>query len=180
MSVGLRLVERVLEDEADVLAAQLAHLVGRQLEQVDALEEDLAATRSCRADPGRAASDRQRRDALAAARLAHEPERLAVAELEADVVDGVDDAIRREEVRRQVADLEQVLCLGALCLALANLRRELVRESYIDGVCLLDGSSDRSEVQAIASLELRIESVAQAVAEEREADQRQGDHDARQ
>ena len=48
--------ERVLEDEADVLAAQPAHLLGDELEQVDALEQDLARRRSCPADPAPGAS----------------------------------------------------------------------------------------------------------------------------
>ena len=38
--------------------------------------------------------DRQRGHALAAAGLADQPERLAVADVEADVVDGLDDAVR--------------------------------------------------------------------------------------
>ena len=58
-----------------------------QLEQVDALEQDLAAGDA----PGRLrheAHDRQRRDALAAARLADDAERAARFEREAHAVDG--------------------------------------------------------------------------------------------
>ena len=82
--------QRVLEDEADLLAAQVAHVVLVHLEDVDPVEDDLAGddpSGRVRDEPG----DRQRRHALAAARLANEPERLAVAELEADVVDRLDD-----------------------------------------------------------------------------------------
>ena len=85
--------QRVLEDEPDLLAPQLAHVLGAELQEVDPVEQDRA-----RDDPaGRIRDeprDRQRRDALAAAGFADQPERLAVADVEADIVDRLDDAVR--------------------------------------------------------------------------------------
>ena len=104
--------QRVLEDEPDLLAAQLAHVLGAELQQVDAVEQDRAGD-DLAGRVGHEPGDRQRRDALAAAGLADQPERLAVADVEADVVDRLDDAVRREEVGRQAPDLEQVLGLAA-------------------------------------------------------------------
>ena len=67
--------------------------------------------------------ERQCGDRLAAAGFTHQAQSLAIAELEADVVNSVYDAVRREEMRRQVANLEQVLRLGALNFALGGLCR---------------------------------------------------------
>ena len=53
------------------------------------------------------AHDRQRRHALAAARLADDAQRLAGHDREADAVDGPDGAVHDVEVGPQVADLEQ-------------------------------------------------------------------------
>ena len=82
----------------------------RELEDVDPIEQDLAGH-----DPaGRVRDeprDRQRRHALAATGFADEPEGLPVVDVEGDVVDGLDDAVRREEVRRQAAHLEELVGL---------------------------------------------------------------------
>ena len=90
---GVQAGERVLEDEPDLLAAQLAHVVVADLEHVDPVEQDLAGD-----DPpgriGHEAGDRQRGHALAAAGLADEAQGLAVAHVEAHVVDGLDDRRR--------------------------------------------------------------------------------------
>ena len=55
------------------------------------------------------AEDREVRDALARAGLADDAERLAAAEREREAGDGVDDAVRRREVDREVADVEEQL-----------------------------------------------------------------------
>ena len=58
---------------------------------------------------GQEAHDRQRGDALAAARLADDPERLVRRELEGDPVDRVDPAGRRRELDPQVLDGQEPL-----------------------------------------------------------------------
>ena len=65
------------------------------------IEPDDDPARRVRDEP----RDRQRRHALAAAGFADQAERLAVADVEAHVIDGLDDPVRREEVRRQAAYL---------------------------------------------------------------------------
>ena len=174
--------ERVLEDEPDLLAAQLAHVLVAELEEVDPVEHDRAGddlARRIRDEAG----DRQRRDALAAARFADQPERLAVADVEAHVVDRLDDAVGREEVGRQAADLEQVVGLAARparwrpprCAPDGRPRTTARRWSARQR---RDTSSE--PVNLLLSLELRVERVAQAVAEEGEADQRERDAGCRE
>jgi hypothetical protein len=51
---------------------------------------------------------RERRHALAGTGLADDSEHLALADVEGDVLDGVDLALLREETRRQVPDPEEV------------------------------------------------------------------------
>jgi hypothetical protein len=87
----------VLEDEPDLLAAQTAHRLLGEFEHVDPVEHDFAAHDLPRRI-GDESRDRQGRHALTAARLADETEGLAVVEIEGHVVDGLDDAVRREEV----------------------------------------------------------------------------------
>ena len=60
---------------------------------------------------GHKAGDREGRDALSTAGFADEAECLSVADIEADIVDGLDDPVRREEMGRQAPDLEQVVGL---------------------------------------------------------------------
>src|SRR6185369_7201447 len=59
------------------------------------------------------AHDRQRRDALAGARLTDDAERLALVDVQIDTIDGADDALVREEVGFQPLDLEQSFRHGA-------------------------------------------------------------------
>ena len=90
---------------ADAVAADPAHLVVRELEQVLAVEEDLAGV-----DPaglGDEAHDRQAGHALAAARLADEAHDLAAVDVEVDAVDRPDDAVAGVERGPQALDLEQ-------------------------------------------------------------------------
>src|SRR5207244_11078595 len=56
---------------------------------------------------GDEAHQRQRRHALAAARFAHDRQRLAGGNLEVDVIDRLDDALPRVEPRAEVLDLEK-------------------------------------------------------------------------
>ena len=53
------------------------------------------------------AHDREAGDALAGAGLADDAERLALLDLEADAVDGLDDAVVGAEMRAEVVDLEE-------------------------------------------------------------------------
>ena len=96
---------RILEDHRDLVAAHLAQLRRRQLEQVAALEDRLARRDRLRSrvQP----EDRQAGDALAAARLADDRERLALLDREGDAVDRADDAVVGTKLRLQVADVEE-------------------------------------------------------------------------
>jgi hypothetical protein len=98
--------QRVLEDHGDLLAADLAQLVGVQLEQVPALEQDLPGDPAA---PGQA-HDGQVGDALAGARLADDAEGLAGVEREVDPVDRLDDTVVGVEMDPEVPDLEQLPC----------------------------------------------------------------------
>ena len=96
---------RVLEDHRDLVAADLAQLVGVDLQQIPVLEDRLALGHGV---PLRVqAHDRHAGDALAAARLAHDRERLALLDAERDAVHRVDDAVIRAEVRLQILDVKQ-------------------------------------------------------------------------
>jgi len=94
---------RVLEDHRDVVAADPADLVVVHLQDVLTVEHDRALH-----DPARWHRDepheREGGDGLAAAGLAHEPQRLAGRELEGHAVHRAHDAVAREELRVQVPD----------------------------------------------------------------------------
>ena len=109
---------RVLEDHRHVPAADLPQLLLGQLDQVAALEDRLAAPHAARRLRDEA-EQRHRADALPRARLAHDPKRLAGIDVVRDPVDGLDDAVVRDEVDRQVANREDGL---ARRLALGVLR----------------------------------------------------------
>src|SRR5207253_11251417 len=96
----------------DLFAADLPHLGRGELEKVLAAVVDRALDDTAGGRRNQA-HDRQRRDALAGARLANNPERLALVDVEIDPVDGADDALVREEVRFQPLDLEQSFGHGA-------------------------------------------------------------------
>ena len=97
--------ERVLEDHRDVPAPDLPELGRVQLEQVAALEEDLAGHVGVGAVEE--AHDREARDALARSRLADDAERLAAADAEREVRDGLDDPVPRAEADGEVPDVEE-------------------------------------------------------------------------
>src|SRR5215218_7125172 len=96
---------RVLEDHRDLVAADLAQLARSRGEQVLALPQGLAARHgvALRVE----AHDRQARHALAAARLADDPEGLTLLDRERDTLDGSDDAVVRAEGRAEVPDVEE-------------------------------------------------------------------------
>ena len=98
---------RVLEDHRDLAAADRAQLLVVQREQVAAAEHRRAARDATvpREDPEQG----ERGDALAAARLADDPERLAGSDVERDPVDGVDEPPLGAELDVQVVDDEKRL-----------------------------------------------------------------------
>jgi hypothetical protein len=102
---GIERRHRLLEDHRDPVAADRAHLVEADREQVLARVLDRAA-----GDPARRARDephdRERGHRLAAAGLADDAERAARGDLERHAVDGADHAAIGGELRHQVADLE--------------------------------------------------------------------------
>src|SRR5262249_55486293 len=82
-----------------------AQLLSLERREVSPAEHDLAGGRSLQPD------DAARERALAAARLAHDPERLAESEVERDAVDG-DEPVRRGAARdlgRRAGDREPLL-----------------------------------------------------------------------
>ncbi len=86
---------RLLEDHADAVAADAAHVVVGELEQVLAVEQHL--TRLDAAGLGDEAHDREAGHALAAARFADEAHDLAAVDVEVDAVDRAHDPVARIE-----------------------------------------------------------------------------------
>ena len=97
---------RILEDHRHLPAPDVLELPLGQRRQIAPLEGHRALD-----DAGRGLRDqthqRQRGHRFPTARLAHDPERLPCFDREADAVDGLDDALTREEVRVQVVDVEK-------------------------------------------------------------------------
>ena len=104
---------RLLEDDRDLLPAQLAHGVARRLEQVLAAIVDGAARMRGRGI-GQQPQDRQRGDRLARARLADQGDDLALGNVEAHLLDGVDDGRSGGKPHRQIADVDERLG-GLMC-----------------------------------------------------------------
>ena len=102
---------RLLEDHRDRVAADVPHLLVGHREEVAAREPDRALDDP--AGPLDEPHDRERRDALAAPGLADDAQGLAVADPEADPVDGLDHAVLGEEVGPQVLDGEEIPTVGA-------------------------------------------------------------------
>src|SRR6185437_1513754 len=96
---------RLLEDHANAVAAQRAHLGRRGVLYLLAVEHDPAAAE--RQGAFQQAHDRERGDALAAARFAHQPERFAAADLERDVLGRIVDGLPTGEGDVQAVDLEK-------------------------------------------------------------------------
>jgi hypothetical protein len=97
--------QRVLEDHRDVVAAELAHVLLGHLEEVAAVEQDLAG--DARVPRPREAHHGQRRDGLAGARLAHDAQHLAGLDRVRDPVEGLDETVLGLEVDAEVVDLQQ-------------------------------------------------------------------------
>ena len=95
----------LLEDDADVASASLSELAVGEFEEVGAVEEDLSgddASWGLWDESG----DGHGGDALAAAGLADESERLALVEGEGDAVGGGEDAVVGLELDGEVLDVE--------------------------------------------------------------------------
>ena len=100
---------RLLEDHADLVAADVPHLRLREGQQVLALEADRPGdlARRLRDEP----QDGHGGHGLAAAALAHDGQRLAGRDLEGHAIDRAVDPVRRAEMGLQVLDFEQ--CHGS-------------------------------------------------------------------
>ena len=97
---------RLLEDHRDAIAADVAHLLVAQRDEVLSLELDAAAG----LDSARRLNqpqDRQRGDRLSAARFADDPDRLAGPDVEGDAVDRARDAALGVELGAQIVDGEK-------------------------------------------------------------------------
>src|SRR5207245_9674121 len=104
---------RVLEDHRDLLAADAPKLLVGQLQEIPAFE-----SRRPGGDAARARKDPEqgeRGDALAAARLAEDAQRLALGDLERAAVDRVDRPARGPELDPQALDLETRATLRGPC-----------------------------------------------------------------
>jgi len=98
-------VERLLEDHADAARAELAHLVGAERREVDLVEQD-APARAHRGDELEQPDHRHRGHGLAAAGLAHDAQRLARGDAQADLVHELGLDIVGEDGEREVGELE--------------------------------------------------------------------------
>ncbi len=98
---------RVLEDKADIAAAHLAQFLVRHLLQVVTIEarRALGNLDLVRQQPHQA----QHGEALAAAGLADDAERLALVDVEVDTIDHDRRAVPAVDLDGQAADIEQFL-----------------------------------------------------------------------
>src|SRR5438067_8959997 len=102
---------RLLEDHRELVAAEASQARGRKLQEIFALEQHLAAGDAA----GRLrheAHDRERGDALAAARLADDAERAAALEAKVDAVDRAHLTLLTVERGAQPANLKQAFYSG--------------------------------------------------------------------
>src|SRR5450755_1486187 len=97
---------RILENHCDVLAANVAHLGLRQLQEIAALECN-AAGRGGGAVIRQNADDGPRQHALAGTGLADDAESLTSLNRERYAVDRPHHAVRRMELRHEMGDLEE-------------------------------------------------------------------------
>src|SRR5437667_1885704 len=102
---------RLLEDHRDLVAADGAQVTGLEGEQVAPFELDEAAGADVTGGLGDQAENGERRDRLAAPRLAHDAERLTRLHLEGDAVDRARRAaaLLGDEVGLEVTHAEQGL-----------------------------------------------------------------------
>ena len=97
---------RLLEDHRDVRAAHTAQLLRPKSQQITPVEPDLAVDDLAGRDIQQL-HDRQRRDALAAARLTDDPQSLATLQGEVDAVNGSDCPVHHVEVGSEAPHVEQ-------------------------------------------------------------------------
>ncbi len=103
---------RILEDHRDVAAANVAQLVLRQRSHVHSVERD--GSGDVAAALGQQSHDRERRDALAAARLSDQADRLSRVDVEGHTVDCPDitpPAAAEDDL--EVPDLQQAHAVTA-------------------------------------------------------------------
>ena len=112
LHAGVERADRVLEDDLHVLS-HLLHPFGRERDEVDAVELDLAG--GGLEEP----EDRPPEGRLAAAGLADEADRLAAPDIEVDAVDGLplargalEEPLLDGEVLLEAADAEQDVVVG--------------------------------------------------------------------
>jgi len=98
---------RLLEDHRHLAAAQAAALVGRESEDVAALEQDRLGLDLARWTRHQA-HDRERGHALAAAGLADQADGAAATDREVDAVDRAEQAAVGVEVGAETAHLEEL------------------------------------------------------------------------
>ena len=99
---------RLLEDDGDLLAADVVHLIGPQRHQVPSLPEDLPGDDAPRRHRDQL-QDGERGDGLAATGLAHDTQRLLSIDGEVDAVHGLHHAVVGGEMGLEAADLQQWL-----------------------------------------------------------------------
>ena len=109
---GVERRKRVLEDHADLVAADAVEFVLRNAEEVLAFVDDLAAFDD--GVFGQDAHDGLRGDGFARAGLADDAERLAAIKVEADAADRLDEAVVGAEIDDEVFDGEDFLALRLL------------------------------------------------------------------
>src|SRR3990172_1900698 len=97
---------RLLKDHRDLVAADLAHLLIFEPEQIPAAIEDLSADDFSRRRSDQA-HDRKRSDALAAARLADQAEGFPFVDGKGHAVDSAHFTFGGEERRAQIFDVDQ-------------------------------------------------------------------------
>ena len=150
---------RVLEDHRDLAAADLAQLLRRSSLSSSLPVEARPSPRPATPPLGQQPEDGQRGDALAAARLADQPERLARLDVEADAVDGVDrsPAAAPEPTRRSLTDSRSASGLAPSegCRAAAHRRNFGSRASRSASPSRLKPRHGRHDGQAGEDGELR-------------------------
>src|SRR5712664_4470118 len=99
----------VLEDHGDPCAAHGFEHAHRRAHQVAALEQDLATDLRATAEEAQGGKPS---DALARARFAHQPDRLAGLDREVDTPQGADDAMAVVEIDGQVAYIDERFAHG--------------------------------------------------------------------
>jgi hypothetical protein len=109
---GVETGSGLLEDHGDAVAADVAHVGFGKLEQVLALEEDLAADDL--AGDAHEAQDGEGGHAFATARFADKTHDFSAIDVKVDAIDGLDHAVLGVEVGFEVPHLEDFAVGGAV------------------------------------------------------------------